>query len=77
MFVDEAWLIKQHPVQLMLTANKIDGEVVSKVIITLSNELGLKCDLLVAAMRDQTSIKLMVGGDYLAYWVLFYSGGFC
>ena len=57
-FVDAEWNIKQFVVRLMLLAKSLTGEEVARQIIsTLSTELCIPSELLVAAMRDRASVN--------------------
>ena len=56
--VDEKWNIQQHVVKLMLLAKSLTGEEVARQLIaSLTTELGIESDLLIAAMCDRTSVN--------------------
>ena len=53
-FVDEKLNIQQRVVKLMLLAKSFTGEEVARqLIVSLTKELGIESDLLIAAMREQ------------------------
>ena len=57
-FVDEKWNIQQRVVKLMLLAKSLTGEEVARqLIVSLTTELGIESDLLIAAMRDRASVN--------------------
>ena len=57
-FVDEKWNIQQRLVKLMLLAKSLTGEEVARqLIVSLTTELGIESDLLIAAMRDRASVS--------------------
>ena len=57
-FIDEHWQIQQRVIRLMLLAKSLAGkEVARQLIVCLSTELGISCDLLVAAMRDRAAVN--------------------
>lgn len=57
-FIDDEWIIHQHVVQLMFLAKSMTVEEVARQLITtLSIELGIGSNLLVASMRDCASIN--------------------
>ena len=57
-FVDEKWNIQQRVVKLMLLAKSLTGEEVARQpIVSLTTELGIESDLLLAAMRDRAPVN--------------------
>ena len=57
-FVDENWHIQQRVVRLMLLAKSLSGEEVARqLIVSLTTELGIASNLLIAAMRDRASVN--------------------
>ena len=57
-FVDEKWNIQQCVVKLMLLAKSLTGEEVARqLIVSLTTELGIESDLLIAAMCDHSSVN--------------------
>ena len=57
-FVDDQYQIQQRAVRVMLLAKSLTGEEVAhQLIVCLSTELGIKPELLVAAMRDRASVN--------------------
>ena len=57
-FVDEKWDIQERVVKLMLLAKSLTGEEVARqLIVSLTTELGIKSDLLIAAMCDSASVN--------------------
>ena len=54
-FVDDQYQIQQRAVRVMLLAKSL--ELAHQLIVCLSTELGIKPDLLVAAMRDCASVN--------------------
>ena len=57
-FFDEKWNIQQRVVKLMLLAKSLTGEEVARqLIVSLTTELGIESDLLIAALRDRASVN--------------------
>ena len=57
-FVDEKWSIQQCVVKPMLLAKSLTGEEVAcQIIISLTSELGIESDLLIAAIHDRASVN--------------------
>ena len=57
-FADEKWNIQQCVVRLMLIAMSLTGEEVARqLIVSLTTELGIESDLLIAAIRDCASVN--------------------
>ena len=57
-FVDENWHIQQRVVRLMLLAKSLSGEEVARqLIVSLTTELGIASNLLIAAMHDRASVN--------------------
>ncbi len=57
-FIDDGWIIHQRVVRLMLLAKSMTGEEVARQLVTtLSTELGICSNLLVASMRDRASVN--------------------
>ena len=57
-FVDEKWHIQQRVEKLSLLAKSLTGEEVARqLIVSLTTELGIASDLLIAAMHDRASVN--------------------
>ena len=57
-FVDEKWNIQQRVVKLMLLAKSFTGEEAARqLIVSLTTQLGIESDLLIAAMCDCASVN--------------------
>ena len=57
-FVGDQYQIQQRAVRVMLLGKSLTGEELAhQLIVCLSTELGIKPDLLVAAMRDRASVN--------------------
>ena len=57
-FVDEKWNIQQSVAKLMLLTKSLTGEEVARqLIVSLTTELGIESDVLIAAMRDRASVN--------------------
>ena len=56
-YIDNQWQIHQCIACLMLLAKSLTGEVARQLITTLSTELGIPSQLLVACMRDRASVN--------------------
>lgn len=57
-FITDDWLIKQRVCGLKLLAKSLTGEDVARLLIeTLSTELGIASNLVIAAMRDRASVN--------------------
>lgn len=57
-YVDDDWQIKQQVCRLMLVAKSMTGEEVARQLIaTLSTELSIPANHVVAFMRDQASVN--------------------
>lgn len=57
-YVDDQWVIKQHVVRLTLLAKSLSGnEVARHLIVSLTTELGINSDKLVASMRERASVN--------------------
>lgn len=58
--IDDSWNIYQRVVCLMLLAKSSTGEEVAQQLITLSTDLGISSNLLLAAMRDRASVNVEI-----------------
>ena len=57
-YVDEDWKIKQRLVHLILVENSLTGEEVAcNLISTLSTDLSINSQYLVASMQDHASVN--------------------
>ena len=57
-YVDDGWNIKQQVCQLMLLAKSLSGEEVARQLISsISTELSIPSNLVVAFMRDWASVN--------------------
>ena len=57
-FIDDNWKLQQRVVRLMLLAKSLTGEEVARLLIsTLSTDLGISSNLLLAGMRDRASVN--------------------
>ena len=56
-YVDDNWKIEQHLVRFLLISHSMTGEEVARELLTLSTELGITSQYLLATMRDRVSVN--------------------
>lgn len=67
-YVDETWCIQQCVAKLHLLAKSMTGEELARqFIVTLSTELAIKSDKVVATMRDRASVNNVALKLYLCF----------
>ena len=56
-YVDDNWKIEQHLLRFLLIAHSMTGEGVARELFTLSTELGITTQYLLATMQGRASVN--------------------